>query len=74
MGHPCRIRRAGAGAEAESPVAKILRERRSTKGHTPGPFRRTMTNKSYVALRTSDADVASTPYGQPAKLASAIQH
>jgi len=27
-----------------------------------------------VALRTSDADVASTPYGQPAKLASAIQH
>ena len=74
MGHPRRIRGAGAGPLGGTTSHGNVRGSRSTKGHTPGPFRRTMTNKSYVALRTSDADVASTPYGQPAKLASAIQH
>ena len=38
MGHPCRIRGAGAGRGAESPVTRMLCKRRSTKGHTRRPL------------------------------------
>src|SRR6516162_3811732 len=37
MWHPRRMRGAGEGGKPESPVTRMLWERRRTKGHTPGP-------------------------------------
>ena len=45
MWHPRCIRGAGARGGSESLVTRMLRERRSTKGHGPAPFRRPMTRK-----------------------------